>query len=825
MFRMERRQWSFVVLLIALTVAVGIFIVTAAFNVDGDATLRLQGNATHLIFGPAEVLDDVESRAKDMSQVADVVRLAEIYPIGSATPVTIKSLDPEGLNVAPLIALVEGRYPTDPLELAATSQELSRLGVGVGDTVDLGGEAYSIVGIVENPQVLDDTFFLVPPGLDEFDGFELYVTGTDQQVDQLSQSTPGLGLVTASFEPTATTVVLAALVVGALFEVALLSISVLTVLAQRRVRQLGVLAAIGAGQRQVRAAVVAGGVTAGAVAAISGAALGMGASRLVVPSLDEFAGRRINNVDFPWLIIGGLVLVAFVSAVFAAWWPARKLASMTVAGSLRARRPVEVRPVKMTIAGGVLVAAGVAAMLGVFSIRPADRPIYVDVAALVAVPVGAVLLTPAALRMWVRFAPKRSLEGRVALRDVRRYQSRSAATSASLVIILAIPVIAAVGFHTVERSPTNVATMPENMAIVAARVGDPEPIGFASGLASDVEVQGSGPVEGGGEGDLASLADEVEAIAGDVGARAITLIQPYQRVDGTVVGATVPGAIDDPDVREIERPLLAGIIDDRQEDEPSIFSIELVPTYVASPELVEVLDLEMSDLDGHDVVTNRRGEYVIINERDGEPVPDTRLSVDVVLFDRFTETPGALLAPDYISAQVYTTRVTGWLLVAEEALADEERAQLVDAVGAIGLGVGFHEPGLRGGAIVTWLIVVAALLATGIAAIVSALHRAETSEVDVAYQSVGAPASFRRRVHGITIATLVFVAALLAVGSGLLSQVAFAAEQLGVADLWQMIPLVPLLAVLVLIPLAAFAVSWLGVPAERDAALPQSQFT
>jgi cell division protein FtsX len=117
------------------------------------------------------------------------------------------------------------------------------------------------------------------------------------------------------------------------------------------------------------------------------------------------------------------------------------------------------------------------------------------------------------------------------------------------------------------------------------------------------------------------------------------------------------------------------------------------------------------------------------------------------------------------------------------------------------------------------------LLATGIAAIVSALHRAETSEVDVAYQSVGAPASFRRRVHGITIATLVFVAALLAVGSGLLSQVAFAAEQLGVADLWQMIPLVPLLAVLVLIPLAAFAVSWLGVPAERDAALPQSQFT
>lgn len=803
MLRIERKQWSFVVALIALTMAAGVFIVTAGFNVSvsGDQAL---GNGTHLLFGPASSLPEAEEFALESFQAADVVRLSQAYPTGSATPVTIKSLGPDGSNVAPLIALLDGRFPTAPGEIAGTKEELDRLGVGRGDTIDLDDVSYVVVGVVENPQRLGEQFFLAPPRMERFDSFEMLVTTTDEAVEAFSSAVEGAGRVVAETDNGATSVLLAAFVLGALLEVALLSIAVITVLAQRRVRQLGVLAAVGAGQRQVRAAVVAGGVVAGLVAVSIGVVAGVVVSLLAVPSLDTLAGRRIESVHFPWVVIAALALIGLGSAVLAAWWPARKLSALTVASSLRARRPEAVRPVKMTLIGLALIGAGVVSLLAVFSMSPVDRPIYFDVASFVAIPVGAVFLAPAAVRLAVRAFPKPSLVARVAISDVGRYQSRSAATTAALVIILTIPVVAAVGFHTVERSPSNVPTVPKDTVWITS--GFRGPPGFAGFAEENIDITG--------QDELAQFGDAVAELGQRVGADTVALLEPVRVLDDVVLGV-------EHEETSVEVPITAGIVDSQSGRD---FTLETVPTYVATPELTSWLGLDMADLDGNDVVTNRRGRFAIVEERAGDAFPNDDLAVSVIDFDRYTATPGALLSPGYVETAGLPVRTTGWLLTGADDFTADELAELREGAGRIGLGIVVHQPGIRGGAVVTWAIVIAALVAMGIVAIVGALHRTETADVDVAYQSVGAPARFRRKVHAVTIAALVFVAALLATAGGLLSQVGFASEQLGFAELWRMIPPLPLLAIVIVIPAVAYAVSWFGVAAERDGPLPQHQF-
>ena len=63
-----------------------------------------------------------------------------------------------------MLALLDGRYPKAPDEVALTDDAASLLSAHIGERVELGGVARTVVGMVENPTELDDEFALVAPG-------------------------------------------------------------------------------------------------------------------------------------------------------------------------------------------------------------------------------------------------------------------------------------------------------------------------------------------------------------------------------------------------------------------------------------------------------------------------------------------------------------------------------------------------------------------------------------------------------------------------------------------------------------------------------------
>ena len=83
---------------------------------------------------------------------------------GVAEPIELRAQDPQGPFGQPMLAVLDGRYPKAPDEVALTERRVTV--VGTHRRVELGGVARTVVGTVENPTELDDEFALVAPDTD-----------------------------------------------------------------------------------------------------------------------------------------------------------------------------------------------------------------------------------------------------------------------------------------------------------------------------------------------------------------------------------------------------------------------------------------------------------------------------------------------------------------------------------------------------------------------------------------------------------------------------------------------------------------------------------
>lgn len=780
MMRRERRQWLLISALLTTTVAVGVGIVTAGFNL-APSPRALQGDASHVLFvEPVEEAGAVLAAANASFEIAELVTSTSVTPAGSAASVEMRSFDPRGTTTSALVTLVDGRYPRGLDEVAGTIRQIERLGVSLGDTITLSGVRYELVGVVENPERLSEQFFLTVPGRLDAERARIFVSATDEQVQSFEEQVPSVFFDSTGTDDRITAaVVLAVIVAGVLVEVTLLAVAVLTVVAQRRVRQLGLLAAMGASRRQVRSVVVAGGTVVGGLSAIAGALIGVVSSIVIIPRLESLADRRITTVIFPWVIVVAVALLAAAGTVVAARWPARRVTQLSVSGSLRSRRPAAARVVRMTGVGITLAGLGTGIVLA-YSLNDPEGgpfPIALYVAAVVVIPVGVVLLSPALVRIWARTAPRLGLVGKVAARDIGRYQTRSAATVAALVVILAVPVAYAAGSRVVERSDANVPTMAENQVVIS------------TDSTALVHSEGSGA-------DLTDFEAQVADLAADIDADAVGLRLPIMTFG------------DDNEYRE---PISLGIL--AWEGETGI-STESVPFSVATPEILAALGISESAFDGVDIVTNRTGEFVLVNVgRDG--LSTVTLTSRVVDLPRYRLTPGALLSPGFVSRSGWEVVTSGWLLQSREPIVDEDLAVLTARAAASGLRVFGPEPASDASVARTWFLVVGALVGLGVIAIVGALHRSETAQTAIAYESIGAGSSFRRLVHATTMAMLALLAATLAVVAGVLPQLGFARDILGTDRLWEVVPFGFVIALLITVPLAAFGLAWATAAPDR----------
>ena len=134
-------------------------------------------------------------------------------------------------------------------------------------------------------------------------------------------------------------------------------------MAQRRLRALGMIGAIGATDRQVRRVMLANGAAVGTVGALSGAGLGLAVWFALTPAFESVVGHRYDPLALPWWAVIASVILAILTALAASWWPARAVARLPIVEALSGR-PAPPQPAhRFALLGTVLAAAGFVALI------------------------------------------------------------------------------------------------------------------------------------------------------------------------------------------------------------------------------------------------------------------------------------------------------------------------------------------------------------------------------------------------------------------------------------------------------------------------------
>ena len=474
MFRREWRQQLLVLSLLTLTVAGSIFGSVAARSLAPDQD-RDFGTATHML-----VLESEDSRelATTLGQLRarfgtiDVIGHRRMAVPGSVDTVEYRSQDPDGRYASSLLGVRSGRYPRGD-EVAVTDGAAASLGVGVGDHVDLDGVDRSVVGIVENPSDIDDEFALVAPGALRADELAVLVRTTE---DGLRRQLPAAVRMVdnrGDDERTVAAVGALGLAVVVSILVCLVAAAGFVVVAQRRLRQLGMLASIGATERHLRLVVLANGLVVGAVAALLGAALAGVAWLVAGPTLERAAGHRFDRSDVPWWIVASGMGLALLTATAAAWWPGRTVARVPVHVALSSRPPGP-RPVhRSALAAAVLIALGFAGLALGLDPTKEEANVALVLPGIAALVVGILLISPVAVKTLGPIGRRLPVAARLALRDLARNQARSGVALAAITLSLGLAVTTVIVAGAAEHSP-NEGNLSDRQLLI--RLGDREPV-------------------------------------------------------------------------------------------------------------------------------------------------------------------------------------------------------------------------------------------------------------------------------------------------------------------------------------------------------------
>jgi putative ABC transport system permease protein len=445
LFRREWRQQLMVLTLLAVAVAASVAAAAMTVNAVSKANGQL-GDANALIH-----VDAADPRAASLDVAAARARFGDVEVVshqqvvvpGLSRPLDLRGQDPDGVYSHPTLRLLAGRYPTAADEVALTDRVAALLSAEIGDRVELDRTTRTVVGRVENPDDLNDEFALVAPGRDQHATSLVLLLHTDDRPGR--SSTAGstdprrLEVETFGTDGDAVAALLLVAITLTMALVGLIATAGFVVVAQRRQRQLGLLAAIGATERHLRLVMVANGAIVGLTAAVVGAVVGVGGWIVAAPAVEEAAAHRIDRFDLPWALIAASMAIAVVMATAAAWWPARTIARVPVISALSGR-PARSTPVHRSLAvAAALVGAGV---VGIAMARPVGdhvRPLLL-VAGMVGVILGVVFVAPAAVRVIAAPAARLPLAARLALRDLVRYQARAAAALAAVTLALGIGV-------------------------------------------------------------------------------------------------------------------------------------------------------------------------------------------------------------------------------------------------------------------------------------------------------------------------------------------------------------------------------------------------
>jgi putative ABC transport system permease protein len=798
LFRREWRQQFLILALIAVAVAATILGSSVAVN---NPPPKDAG------FGTAPYSATfVSDNAKTQAFIAQVQHLGTAQVIenqtfsipGSINTYQLRSQVAPGPFAAPMLSLLKGHYPASADQVAVTSSVASAFRLSVGKTWDVAGTTRDVVGVVQNPQSLLDAFALVVPGQVPQPSqvtvlFRVPSSAVRTLAKAASINTPAS--VAASNPLNPETISLAALVLGMLL-IALVSIGGFTVLAQRRMRSIGMLESIGATDRHVRLVVSANGTVVGVAGAILGFVVGFAGWLLYRPSFEQSAHHLVGVFALPWLVVILAMILAVLAAYFASSRPARAVTKIPIVHALSGR-PAPPRQIHRSALPGIFFLVAAFLLLGYSGGTGGGNgsggaPELL--LGLILLMPGLILLAPFFLSLTGRLARRAPIAARLALRDLARYRARSGSALAAIsigVLISVIVVLAAASrfSNVLDYAGPNLASnqlalhtgFPPQGANIVHRNAKGQLVGV-----HNVKRETATPTQ---------LAAGAEQIAQGLNAKLVALESPNAFINGTQGGRSWSGQI-----------------------------------YVATPQLLRAFGIKASEIDSKaDLLTSRPGLSGVSGLELGYGTAKQSVlrggserNIGQPLIQEVSGLPSGTSAPNTVITEYamkkyhISTDTTDWLVVGNQPFtaAQISSAQLTASTQQLQVESRNDIP--SGSTIVDYATLFGILIALGVLAMSVGLVRSETSSDLRTLTATGASSYTRRTLTAVTAGALGFLGALLGVVGGYVAMLGWLRSNSlngGISALTK-VPIGDLSLILFGMPAIALAFGWIFASRE-----------
>jgi putative ABC transport system permease protein len=811
-WRLFRREWRRQALVLALLVVaiaamtVGLGVASNAANQKADPTFGTANTIFNLPGSDPSLAAHVAAIRQRFGTV-DVVTHRSIPVPGSVSTIDLRAEDPKGTYTHVTVRLDAGRYPTGSAEVAVTRDVATTFGLHVGGAWSEGGETWQVVGLVENPLDLRDEFALLAPGQDtQPTGVAVLVDASQQSLQSFRLPGGGLGIASrgGSSKVANETIILVLGTLGLVF-VGLMAVAGFSVMAQRRLRALGMLGSIGATDRHIRMVMVANGAAVGATAAIVGTVTGLAAWFAFVPTLRSISSHRVDALALPWWAIAAAMLLTLLTAVVAAWWPARAVARISVVAALSGRPPRPQPAHRFAALGGALLGTGL--VLLAFADQ---RRVGFTIAGTVATPIGIIFLAPLAIQALAAVGRRATVAVRLALRDLARYQARSGAALGAITLAVGIAATITISASATQ-TPIGAGNLPTNqlmLYLTPGGAGSPvPPLGPAQLQAVDRAVaQLNAAVHG---GDAVVALDQAYNTQGSV-------VGPPPGGPGTAppgyLTAVLAKVIHTGRAEEIQAPL---------------------PIYVATPAVLEHFGVTTGQIDpASDVISGRAdlGGLDLFDPSVGFGPPGKQaatvrhdtFSVKIQVLrglPPYTSDAGTLITAQAMQRLGLQSLPAAWLIQTSGPLTSAQIAAARKAAAGAGLYVETRQAPASLAPLRNWSTAGGILLALGVLAMTVGLIRSETANDLRTLAAAGASSGTRRTLTGATAGALALLGAALGTAGAYAALLAWHRSDLSPLG---RVPVANLIVILVGLPVIATAAGWLLAGAEPPAMARQA---
>ncbi len=579
--------------------------------------------------------------------------------------------------------------------------------------------------------------------------------------------------------------------------IGLLSVAGFTVMAQRRSRALGMIAAIGATDRQVRRVMLASGAAVGLVGATSGAVLGLVVWLALTPAFEQVVGHRYDPLALPWWAVATSVFLAILSALVASWWPARAAARRPIVEALSGR-PEPPQPAhRFALLGTALAAAGFVALILAHAVQP-----VLIVGGILAIVAGMLLLAPLGIRALAALSGRASIAVRLALRDLARYQARSGAALAAASLAIAIAAVIAVTAAAQQAHDHTLTggNLPTNQLIVW--LADPNNAGGGGPGLSVAPAGGSTTTPAVPNPTLvASARSTAAAIAQALGSD--TVVELRAAVD---LNTPIPtGAPPDASQATLVHPI-------NVQGQGQGWTQVTTP-YVATPAVLNLYGISTGSIAPSSDILSSRRDLSGVELGSGFKGAFQPAVVQVsTLLPNFTSAPNTLITTGAVTAAGYTAEPVGWLVQSPHPITS---AQITDArqrAAATGITIENRTgPDHTLQHLRDYSTLAGLLVALGVLAMTIGLIRSETAGDLRILTATGASGATRRALNAVSAAALALLGGILGTATAYLALIAWHWHDISYLNQ----PPYADLAVLILgLPVVAAAGAWLlgGTP-------------